>query len=69
MSVDDAVKVIGAITKLVAALARPALVGYGLVRFGPSLKDPKHKAEASSLERRAAQVPTTCTTPSSARRS
>ena len=39
MTVDDFVKLIDAATKLVAALAWPALVGFVLVRFGPALKD------------------------------
>ncbi len=39
MSVDEAVKIIDSVTKLVAALAWPTLVGFVLVRFGPSLKE------------------------------
>ena len=38
MTVDDFVKIIDVATKLVTALAWPALVGFVLVRFGPALK-------------------------------
>ncbi len=39
MSIDDLVKLIDALTKLLGALVWPALLAYVLVRFGPSLKE------------------------------
>lgn len=39
MSVDDAVKLVDAATKLAAALAWPVLVGFVLIRFGPALRE------------------------------
>lgn len=39
MSVDDFVKLVDAVAKLLGVLVWPALVGFVLVRFGPALKD------------------------------
>ena len=39
MTVDDFVKVIDALTKLLGALAWPILVGYVLVRFAPAMSE------------------------------
>ncbi|HEY0823829.1 MAG TPA: response regulator [Ramlibacter sp.] len=39
MSVDDTVKLIEALTKLIGVLVWPALLAFILVRFGPSLKE------------------------------
>lgn len=39
MSIDDSVKLIDALTRLLSALAWPVLVGFVLLKFAPSLKD------------------------------
>lgn len=39
MSIDDLVKLLDALTKLVSALAWPLLTAYVLVRFGPALRE------------------------------
>ena len=39
MRIDDAVKLLDALTKLVSALAWPVLVGLVLLKLWPSLKD------------------------------
>lgn len=38
MNVDDFVKILDAISRLIGALALPAIVVYVLIRFGPSLR-------------------------------
>ena len=39
MSIDDLVKLIDSLTRLLGALVWPVLLAYTLVRFGPSLKE------------------------------
>ena len=39
MTIDDLVKLLDSLTKLVAALAWPALILFVLLRFGPSLRE------------------------------
>ncbi len=39
MTIDDLVKLLDAVTKLLGALAWPALILFVLLRFGPSLKE------------------------------
>ena len=39
MTVDEAVKLIDALSKVVGTLVWPLLVGFVLIRFGPALKD------------------------------
>jgi CheY-like chemotaxis protein len=39
MNVDDIAKLVEAVTKLIGALAWPALAGFALIRFGPALLD------------------------------
>lgn len=39
MSIDESVKLIDAVTKLLGVLVWPALLAFVLVRFGPALKD------------------------------
>jgi len=39
MSLDDAIKLLEAVTKLISALAWPALITFIIVKFGPALTD------------------------------
>ena len=39
MTIDDHVKLLDALSRVVSALAWPVLVGFVLVKFGPLLKD------------------------------